>query len=55
VESEFDEDSWLTLPASSEHIFWMEENDLWKALVSEVNARTLSEFLGLSGSPSDPE
>ena len=54
LEGEFDEDYWLTLPATSEHVFWAGDKDLWKVLVNEVNAKKLSEFLGLGGMPPDP-
>jgi putative transcriptional regulator len=54
LEGEFDEDSWLTLPATSEHVFWAGDKDLWKVVVNEVNAKKLSDFLGLGAMPSDP-
>jgi putative transcriptional regulator len=54
LESEFGWDSWLTLPAQVEHVFWRGEKDLWKVVVNEVNARKLSEFLGLRDMPADP-
>jgi putative transcriptional regulator len=54
LEGEFNWDSWVTLPATSEHVFWTGERDLWKVVVSEVNARKLSDFLGLKSHPADP-
>jgi putative transcriptional regulator len=54
LEGEFDWDSWITLPATSEHVFWTGEKDLWKAVVSEVNAIKLSAFLKLKTRPADP-
>jgi putative transcriptional regulator len=54
LEGEFDWDSWITLPATAEHVFWTGEKDLWKAVVSEVNSRKLSDFLGLRSLPTDP-
>ncbi len=55
LESEFqDVDSWLTLPATREYVFWEEAEDLWDVVVKAVNARKLSEFLGLREMPSDP-
>ena len=54
LEGEFDLDSWLTLPATLETIFWAGPIDLWDATVRRVNARKLSEFLGLGDSPIDP-
>lgn len=54
LEGEFNWDSWLTLPASAEHVFWEGEKDLWKSVVGQVNARKLSEFLHLKSVPPDP-
>jgi putative transcriptional regulator len=54
LESEFDVDSWLTLPATRDYVFWTEDEELWDVVVKAVNARKLSEFLGLRGVPSDP-
>jgi putative transcriptional regulator len=54
LEGEFNWDSWITLPATADHVFWTGEKDLWKVVVSEVNARKLSEFLGLRSLPNDP-
>ena len=54
LEGEFDLDSWLTLPATLETIFWEGEVDLWDATVRRINARKLSEFLGLGETPIDP-
>jgi putative transcriptional regulator len=54
LESEFGWDSWLTLPAQIDHVFWKDPRDLWKVVVNEINARKLSEFLGLRNMPSDP-
>ncbi len=54
LESEFGEDSWLTLPATAELIFWDGPKDLWEVVVKAVNARKLSEFLGLHDLPPDP-
>ncbi len=54
LEGEFNWDSWTTMPATSENVFWKGERDLWKAVSSEVNARKLSEFLGLRNLPIDP-
>jgi putative transcriptional regulator len=54
LEGEFDWDSWLTLPAQVEHVFWDGDKDLWKVVVNEVNARKLSEFLKLGELPADP-
>ena len=54
LENEFGVDSWLTLPATSTHVFWDDPRELWDVVVKEVNARKLSDFLGLREIPSDP-
>jgi putative transcriptional regulator len=54
LEGEFNWDSWITLPATSENVFWRSERDLWKVVSNEVNARKLSEYLGLRNVPVDP-
>ncbi len=54
LESEFGVDSWFTLPATIDHVFWDGEKDLWDVVVKAVNARKLSEFLGLRQIPRDP-
>jgi putative transcriptional regulator len=54
LEGEFNWDSWITLPATSEHVFWTGEKELWNVLVSQVNARKLSDFLGLKTHSVDP-
>ena len=54
LESEFDVDSWLTLPATAEHIFWAGSKELWHVAVNAINARKLSEFLNIRELPPDP-
>ncbi len=54
LEGEFNWDSWITLPATRDHVFWTGEKDLWKVVVGEVNAIKLSEFLRLKTRPADP-
>ncbi len=54
LEGEFGWDSWLTLPARREHVFWDDVRDLWKVVVRQVNAMKLSEFLKLRDLPADP-
>src|SRR5207302_1388936 len=34
LEGEFGWDSWLTLPAKPEHVFWSGEKELWKVVVN---------------------
>lgn len=54
LESEFGVESWLTLPATMEHIFWTGAKDLWDVVVNTLTARRLSEFLGVRELPTDP-
>ncbi len=54
LEGEFNWDSWVTLPATADYVFWNGEKELWKTVVSQVNARKLSEFLKLKSVPEDP-
>lgn len=55
LESEFDRDSWLTLPAQLTHVFREEEDqDLWRVVLNEVNHHKLTEFLGIRERPVDP-
>jgi putative transcriptional regulator len=54
LESEIERDSWKTLPARAEHVFWTGEDDLWEASMGALNARTLFDILGIRGVPADP-
>ena len=54
LEGEFELDSWMTLPATSNLIFWNEPGDLWEATIRRANARKLTQFLGLDHTPEDP-
>ena len=54
LEGEFDVDSWLTLPATRDYVFWSGSGDLWDVVVKAVNARKLSDFLGIRDVPADP-
>jgi putative transcriptional regulator len=52
--AEFDEDSWLAIPARAELVFCSGEANLWNAVLHEINATKLSELLGLETIPDDP-
>ena len=54
LEGEFGVDSWLTLPATRDYVFWEGTGDLWDVVVKAVNARKLSDFLRLRQVPTDP-
>jgi putative transcriptional regulator len=54
LDGELRADSWLTLPATIEHVFWTGEKELWKAVVNQVNALKLTELVGVHALPPDP-
>jgi putative transcriptional regulator len=54
LEGEFGWNSWVTLPATAEHVFGWERDDYWEFLVRQVNVRKLSEFFGVREIPPDP-
>jgi putative transcriptional regulator len=54
LEGEFQGDSWITLPATPEHVFWTGRGEIWKVATGAVNSRKLSEFLRLKEMPLDP-
>jgi putative transcriptional regulator len=54
LDGELRGDSWLTLPATIDHVFWTRDKELWKVVVNEVHTRKLSELLRLRELPPDP-
>jgi putative transcriptional regulator len=54
LESELDEDSWLELPATADHVFWEDDRDLWDSVVNEIHSGRLSRILGIVEIPDDP-
>jgi putative transcriptional regulator len=54
LDQEIRRDSWLTLPATIDHIFWTGENELWKVVVNQVQVRKLTEMVGVCELPPDP-
>ena len=54
LEGEIAEDSWLTLPARADLVFWHDATDLWKVVLNEINAAELSNVLRLKRLPNDP-
>lgn len=54
LEGEIEEDSWLSMPARPEHVFWTEDKDLWKTVVQEIQSSSLGRYLGLRDLPDDP-
>jgi putative transcriptional regulator len=47
-------DTWLTLPATFDHVFWTGSKELWKVAVSQVKARALAVLAGVRELPPDP-
>ena len=54
LETEIEEDSWLTCPATPRHVFSDDPAELWESLVREINAAELTRMLGLRDVPDDP-
>ncbi|MFO0814322.1 MAG: YqgE/AlgH family protein [Gemmatales bacterium] len=55
LESELEEDSWVVMPATSEHVFWTEEKPLWEScMAQQQNKETLQRALGIRIQPIDP-
>lgn len=54
LESEFDYETWMTLPAEIEHVFRDGDDDIWDEVVRAANAKKLSEYLGIKRMPEDP-
>jgi putative transcriptional regulator len=54
LESEMEEDSWLTWPATGDLIFWDSGGDLWNIVVGKVRAAQLQDMLNLDELPEDP-
>ena len=54
LDGELRANTWLTLPATFDHVFWNGEKELWNVLMNKVRTRTLGELVGLSQVPADP-
>jgi putative transcriptional regulator len=54
LDHEIRRDSWLTLPAMIDHVFWTGEKELWKVVINQVNFQKLTELVGVHELPSDP-
>jgi putative transcriptional regulator len=54
LDSELGANSWLTLPATFDHVFWAGEKELWNAVVNQVRARELTALVGVRTLPPDP-
>ncbi len=53
LEAELQEDSWITVPATLEHVF-DDEADLWRAVTKDIADSSLLGQLGVKHSPPDP-
>jgi putative transcriptional regulator len=54
LEAEIEDDSWRSLPARVEHVFWKPESDLWRAVSNEIGREHLKSILKLPTPPDDP-
>ena len=52
LEAELAEDSWLTLPATSQHVF-STETDLWDKAIRELKGREIIDVLKIREIPPD--
>jgi putative transcriptional regulator len=53
LENELKEGAWLTTPATSEFVFYAND-DLWRKITQHIGQEMLSKMLNLKGVPSDP-
>jgi putative transcriptional regulator len=53
LEDEMQEGAWLTLPASSEHVF-SDDEDLWTSVLKQIGKRFYGDVLGVKHVPDDP-
>lgn len=51
LESELGANSWLTLPATFDHVFWTGEKELWNVALNQVQARKLTALVGVRTLP----
>lgn len=54
LETEIEDDSWLDLPASADHVFWEGARDLWDAVVKQINSAQITRLCGIAEVPDDP-
>lgn len=54
LEREIAEDSWVSLPATADHVFWTREQDLWDAVMKKIRASTFATMVKLKEIPPDP-
>ena len=54
LEGEIEEDSWLSTPATSRHVFWEGDDDLWDVVIKEIKSAELARLFHLRTLPDDP-
>jgi putative transcriptional regulator len=54
LEGEIEEDSWLSMPATSRHVFWEGDDDLWDVVIKEIKSAELARLFHLRTLPDDP-
>lgn len=54
LESEQETGSWLTAPASKEHVFFDPDTDLWKEASQQIGSSILQSSLKIKSVPDDP-
>ena len=54
LEVEFAEETWRSLPARPEHVFWTGDDDLWEAVTSEIGRADIATLLKIREMPDDP-
>ena len=51
LDQEIRRDSWLTLPATFDHVFWTGEKELWNVVFNQVQVRKLTTLMGAWNQP----
>lgn len=54
LEAELAEDSWLTTPARTEHVFGADPQGLWDEVMRQIRSDDLAAFLRVPNVPGDP-
>lgn len=54
LEVEFAEETWKSLPARAEHIFWTGDDDLWDTITAEIGRADIVSLLKIRAMPDDP-
>jgi putative transcriptional regulator len=54
LDGELKRDSWLTLPATREQVFWNGRLELWRTVFNEVRTRSLARLLRIRELPANP-